>query len=138
MGWWPFSASSSSPRAEAIRAGDAIPTRSERQLCWAARDAFFACLDANSIEDPARCPRATCRSENAVFEQDCSRAWVDYFKKWRVADLQKRRRLEELRRQGAQEMSVTSSFAPDGGAGAGEKGAKGVGDIQNLLDRKRS
>ena len=136
MGWSPFG--SSDPRGDAIRSGTAIPTREERRVCWAARDAYFACLDANSIDDPLKEPdradRQLCRPQAQQLDQDCAAAWVKYFKQFRVADLQKKRRLEELRRQGAQEMTVSTSFAPEGGIG--EKG-KGKEDIQDMLDRKK-
>ncbi|RFU73103.1 cytochrome c oxidase, subunit vib [Trichoderma arundinaceum] len=135
MGWWPFSEDT---RADAIRSGTAIPNREERAVCWAARDAYFACLDANNIIDAnkdASAAAKACPKPSADFERDCSAAWVKYFKQWRVADLQKKKRLEELRKQGAVEMDVNTSFAPDGGAG--EKGGKGKGDIQEMLDRKR-
>ncbi|KAG8670112.1 hypothetical protein FPOAC2_09452 [Fusarium poae] len=134
MGLWPFSSES---RADAIRSGDAIPNRQERKICWAARDAYFNCLDANNIVDATKDPSATkraCPTETVDFERDCAAAWVKYFKQWRVADIQKKRRLDELRAQGAQEMTVTTSFAPEGGAG--EKG-KGVEDIQAMLNKKK-
>ncbi|KAF4126119.1 cytochrome c oxidase assembly factor 6 [Geosmithia morbida] len=147
---WPFS--SSSTRGDAIRSGDAIPTRSERQKCWAARDAYFACLDAHAIDDPVkeagRADLTFCADQSRLLDSNCSAAWVKYFKQWRVADLQKRRRLDELRRQGAQEMVVTSTFAPlqtdpssppsaSPSASAG-RGVKSKDDIQDMLDRKRS
>lgn len=134
MGWWPFS---SDTRADAIRAGSAIPTRAERAQCWAARDAYFACLDAHAILDAARdAPAAAraCPAQTAAFERDCAAAWVAYFKQWRVADAQKRRRLDELRRQGAQEMPVQTSFAPEAGAAA-PKGASRH-DMHALLDKE--
>lgn len=134
MGFWPFS---SDTRGDAIRSGAAIPNRQERKACWAARDAYFACLDTNSIVDAtkdASAAKKACPVQNEDFERDCAAAWVKYFKQWRVADIQKKRRLDELRAQGAQEMTVTTSFAPEGGAG--EKG-KGVEDIQDMLDRKK-
>ncbi|XP_044722144.1 cytochrome oxidase c subunit VIb domain-containing protein [Hirsutella rhossiliensis] len=125
------------PRADAIRSGAAIPTRAERQQCWAARDAYFACLDAHDILDATRDPaaaRRACPRESDVFERDCAAAWVTHFKQWRVADAQKRRRLDELRRQGAHEMTVQTSFAPE----AASKPASSKDDIQNMLHRKRS
>ncbi|KAG5931954.1 hypothetical protein E4U53_001538 [Claviceps sorghi] len=134
MGWWPFSSSS---RSDAIRSGDAIPNRQERAICWASRDAYFACLDANNILDAnkdAAAAKRACPRESDAFERDCAAAWVRYFKQWRVADMQKKRRLEELRKQGAHEMQVSTTFAPEGGAGA--KGA-GKDDIQDMLDKKR-
>lgn len=138
MGWWPFS---SSTRSDEIRSGDAIPTRQERAVCWASRDAYFACLDANNIVDAngnAAAAARACPQQGADFERDCAAAWVKYFKQWRVADIQKRRRLDELRKQGAHEMEVSTSFkpaaAPDGGAAS--KG-RGVDDIQAMMDKKR-
>ncbi|KZZ92435.1 Cytochrome c oxidase, subunit VIb [Moelleriella libera RCEF 2490] len=137
MGWWPFSSSS---RSDAIRSGDAIPNRQERAACWAARDAYFACLDAHSIldanKDSAAAKRA-CPLESDVFERDCASAWVKYFKQWRVADAQKRKRLDELRRQGAHEMDVSTTFAPESGAAAAAAKGKGKQDIQDLLDGKK-
>ncbi|KAK5995509.1 Cytochrome c oxidase subunit 6B-like protein new16 [Cladobotryum mycophilum] len=112
MGWWPFSSDS---RADAIRSGTAIPTRQERAVCWSSRDAYFACLDAHSILDAnkdAAAARRLCPSESADFERDCSTAWVKYFKQWRVADLQKKKRLDELRKQGAMEMEVSTTRIP--------------------------
>ncbi|KYK60756.1 hypothetical protein DCS_01894 [Drechmeria coniospora] len=136
MGWWPFS---SDPRGDAIRSGDAIPNRAERSQCWASRDAYFACLDAHSILDAGKDAAAAakaCPTQTADFERDCAAAWVKYFKQWRVADLQKRRRLDELRKQGAQEMTVSTAFAPDGPAP--EKAATGKADIQEMLERKKA
>ena len=134
---WPFS--STDPRGDAIRSGDAVPTRSERKVCWAARDAYFACLDVHGIDDPLHPSRkkdadTLCAVQARELDKDCAAEWVKYFKQWRVADLQKRRRLEELRKQGAQEMTVTSTFAPEGGVG--EKG-KGVEDIQGMLEKQK-
>ncbi|KAL3951827.1 hypothetical protein ACCO45_013544 [Purpureocillium lilacinum] len=88
---------------------------------------------SDATKDASKAARA-CPRESADFERDRAAAWVKYFKQWRVADVQKKRRLEELRRQGAQEMEVSTSFAPDGGAA--EKG-KGRDDIQGMLDQKR-
>ncbi|KAF4508585.1 hypothetical protein G6O67_004944 [Ophiocordyceps sinensis] len=146
--WWPLSSSSSSSstsssspspprRADAIRSGAAIPTRAERLQCWAARDTYFSCLDAHDILDATRDPpaaRRACPRESDVFERDCAAAWVTHFKQWRVADAQKRRRLEELRKQGAHEMSLQTSFSPEA---AGSKPAKSKDDIQGMLERKR-
>lgn len=131
MGWF------TNDRSEQVRAGTAVPTRSERQKCWLARDTYFACLDNHAVDDPLKHPtidKKECKSESAQMDQDCAREWVKYFKQWRVADLQKRRRLEELRKQGAVEMEVTSSFAPEGGVK--ESGGKGVADIQGMLEKQ--
>lgn len=133
MGWLPFTTPS---RSEEIRTGTAIPTRSERAACWAARDSYYACLDANSIVDAnkdAALAKAKCPQQSADFERDCAAAWVSYFKQWRAVDIQKKKRLEQLQKEGAVQMEVTSSFAPEGGAGV--KGT-GVQDIQGLLEKQ--
>ncbi|PHH79643.1 hypothetical protein CDD82_2256 [Ophiocordyceps australis] len=129
--WWPFS--SSDARADAIRSGAAIPTRDERQRCWAARDALFACLDAHNILNtttPAgsAAARTACPAENSAFERDCSAAWVTYFRQWRVADAKKKKMLDELHKEGAQELNMTTSFAPE---------AKSKDDIKAMLESKR-
>lgn len=66
-------------RADSIRSGTVAPTRSERQRCWEARDAYFACLDANNIVDALKEDKAAgkaCGVESAGFERDCAREWV--------------------------------------------------------------
>ena len=65
-----------------------------------------------------------CPAETAAFEKDCAKEWVKYFKQWRVADLAKKRRLDALRKEGAQEVGMEVSFT---GVDAVEKGVKGVG-----------
>jgi cytochrome c oxidase assembly factor 6 len=140
MGWWPLS---SDPRGDAIRSGSAIPNRAERSLCWSSRDALFACLDAHGIVDATKDPGAKlasskCSPELKDLERDCAAAWVQYFKQWRVADVQKRRRLEELRAKGATEMTVSTSFAPpQEGAGQGTAVGAGKQDIQDMVDKRR-
>ncbi|KAK4124455.1 hypothetical protein N657DRAFT_392575 [Parathielavia appendiculata] len=100
-------------RATEIRTGAVAPSRAERQKCWEARDAYFACLDANAIvdalKDEKKATRA-CASQSDRFEKDCAAQWVTYFKKWRVQDIQKKARLKELEAQGANKMDVQADF----------------------------
>ncbi|KAK4250056.1 cytochrome c oxidase assembly factor 6 [Corynascus novoguineensis] len=117
MGFLPslniFSSSEEDKRAAEVRTGAVAPTRAERQKCWAARDAYFACLDANGIVDALKDGKkaaATCGGESAGFENDCAAQWVTYFKKWRVQDIQKKARLKELEAQGANKMDVQTDF----------------------------
>ncbi|KAK4111525.1 hypothetical protein N656DRAFT_780226 [Canariomyces notabilis] len=104
-------------RASEIRTGAVAPSRAERQRCWAARDAYFACLDKAGIvdalkEDGAAAAAKACGQESAEFDKDCAAQWVTYFKKWRVQDIQKKARLRELEAQGANRMDVQTDFAP--------------------------
>ncbi|KAK4226676.1 cytochrome oxidase c subunit VIb-domain-containing protein [Podospora fimiseda] len=66
-------------RADSIRTGAVAPTRSERQKCWEARDAYFACLDANNIVDALKEDKKAakvCKLEGQKFEADCATQWV--------------------------------------------------------------
>ncbi|KAL1875946.1 hypothetical protein VTK73DRAFT_9657 [Phialemonium thermophilum] len=109
MGLTDFFKSESDKRAEEIRSGAVAPSRSERQRCYAARDAFFACLDANGIVDAIKDEKQAlraCGRQSADFERDCAAQWVIYFKKWRVQDIQKKAKLKELEAQGANKMDI--------------------------------
>jgi cytochrome c oxidase assembly factor 6 len=71
-------------RASEIRTGAVAPSRAERQRCWAARDAYFACLDKAGIvdalkEDGAAAAAKACGQESAEFDKDCAAQWVSPF-----------------------------------------------------------
>jgi cytochrome c oxidase assembly factor 6 len=117
MGWFSSSPSPAEPpsREASIQTGAAVPTRAERQRCWASRDLLFACLDRNAIVDATAPPGSdlaekVCAPELRGMERDCAAEWVKYFKTWRVAEIRKKERLDELKKQGAVEMEVTSRF----------------------------
>jgi hypothetical protein len=46
-------------------------TRKGRELCWAARDQFFACAESS---DPS-----ACTEQRKEFEDKCIASWVTYF-----------------------------------------------------------
>ncbi|CAN8105141.1 unnamed protein product [Discula destructiva] len=99
-------------RAEEVRAGTRAPDRTERRRCWEARDGYFACLDNNNIldalsKDGEPAAARACSPESAVFERDCAREWVAYFKKWRVADHNRKQRIKALEAQGARAVEFT-------------------------------
>lgn len=59
--------------------GFIAPDRDARAHCWEARDAFFACLDRNSIIDSIKQDekaRAVCGPEHVQFEKNCAASWV--------------------------------------------------------------
>ncbi|KAI9750029.1 MAG: hypothetical protein M4579_006635 [Chaenotheca gracillima] len=100
------STSSQSPSEDSNPEG-AAPGRSQRARCWAARDAFFACLDANGIVDSLKHKDqadAKCHSEDVVLQKDCASSWVEYFKKRRVMEHQRNETIEKLKNEGAQSM----------------------------------
>ncbi|RPA99501.1 hypothetical protein L873DRAFT_1683932 [Choiromyces venosus 120613-1] len=83
------------------------PNRSQRTLCWAARDQFFACLDKHNILDPlknAKESKSFCGPEKASFEKECKGSWVDYFKKHRVMKRHREAMLKKLEEEGASSM----------------------------------
>lgn len=58
------------------------PNRSQRAKCWEARDAFFECLDRNSIIDSVKedkKAKEVCGGENVKFEKECVASWVRTF-----------------------------------------------------------
>ncbi|KAM4828747.1 cytochrome c oxidase assembly factor 6 homolog [Thomomys bottae] len=55
----------------------AAPTMKERQVCWAARDRYWRCLDEHA-EAAARC-----RELRSSFEDSCPPQWIKYFDKRR-------------------------------------------------------
>ena len=81
MGIFDYFKSESDKRAEEVRTGAVAPSRTERQKCYVARDAYFTCLDANGIvdavKDEKRAARA-CGPQSADFEKDCAVQWVSW------------------------------------------------------------
>ncbi|KAL1718170.1 cytochrome oxidase c subunit VIb-domain-containing protein [Schizophyllum commune] len=81
---WPFSSSKE-------EAKPAAQSRGDRQKCWDTRDAYFACLDKVKVVK-AGDEGEQCKAENAAYEKNCARSWIDYFNQRRViAEAQKER-----------------------------------------------
>jgi cytochrome c oxidase assembly factor 6 len=80
MGWF---ASDKAAAPEAPKAsgdgGFIAPDRNKRAHCWEARDAYFACLDKNSIIDSVKRAEeadSLCAAETTKFNQNCASSWV--------------------------------------------------------------
>ncbi|KAL5121041.1 hypothetical protein ACEQ8H_000890 [Pleosporales sp. CAS-2024a] len=108
MGWF-----SSAPKDEggpAKTAGGAFeqPTRSNRKQCYAARDAFFECLDKNNVLDSINTKsgrekaQTFCAEWDKAFERDCAHSWVEYFKKQRVVNYQREQTIKRIESQGGE------------------------------------
>ena len=55
------------------------PNRTNRAQCWAARDAFFECLDKHGIIDSLKDSEATtkaCANLDLQLQKDCASSWV--------------------------------------------------------------
>ncbi|KAI9837818.1 MAG: hypothetical protein M1819_006752 [Sarea resinae] len=115
MGWFSSSSPSVSPPVPKPSSDGAFeaPGRNERAHCWEARDAFFKCLDSNSIIDSIKdhgLAGERCAEEGKAFEKNCASSWVQYFKKRRVMEYNKNQTLEKLKAEGARPL-------PGGGGG---------------------
>ncbi|CAF9917521.1 MAG: hypothetical protein GOMPHAMPRED_001291 [Gomphillus americanus] len=126
-----FSSTSSSSSAKPSADGSfEAPTRHDRIRCWEARDAFFACLDAHgiidSIKDSESASKA-CGKFDVQLQKDCAGSWVTYFKQRRVMEYKKKNMLEELKKEGAQEMPGVAAAGPAGTIGGLRSGGSGGG-----------
>jgi len=91
------------------------PSRNARDRCWLARDAFFACLEANGVVDAVRgegkeIARRKCAAEDRELARECASSWVTYFKQRRVFEHEKQRRLEKLEQEGAKPLPEGTSL----------------------------
>lgn len=91
------------------------PTKDDRKKCWAAKDAYFKCLDENNLWLEGLQPTTheeitqidttniviqkknsknshlfTCSQAREMFESSCLPSWYKHFSMLRVQDLQKK------------------------------------------------
>ncbi|KAF8476827.1 cytochrome oxidase c subunit VIb-domain-containing protein [Kalaharituber pfeilii] len=91
------------------------PNRSQRTRCWAARDAFFACLDAHGIIDSLKgheVATAHCGKQDIAFKNECAGSWVEYFKKRRVMEHKKDELMKGLAKEGAVKLELPQQTPP--------------------------
>ncbi|KAI1362004.1 oxidoreductase-like protein [Xylaria arbuscula] len=122
MGIFGLWSSEDDKRKEEVRSGARAPDRNERKRCWDARDAFFQCLDKHDVIDSLtgdgkKTADSQCALEDKGFHDNCATAWVTYFKKYRVADYQKKKTLERLQKEGANKVGLQGSGGLPGGPG---------------------
>lgn len=107
MGWFDTSSAKSpleSPKPS-NDGGFIAPDRTARTKCWEARDAFFQCLDENSIIDSIKQDekaKKACGAELKGFEKDCASSWITYFKKRRVMEFQRAETMKRIEAENAQ------------------------------------
>eukprot|EP00884_Botryococcus_braunii_P008220 jgi/Botrbrau1/1739/Bobra.116_2s0079.1 len=60
-----------------------------RQRCHKAKDAYYKCLEENSVVSPevATVP-AACKNLRSAFEKECRPSWVNHFDTLRAKELQ--------------------------------------------------
>ncbi|TGJ79162.1 hypothetical protein E0Z10_g9603 [Xylaria hypoxylon] len=111
MGVFGLFSSQDDKRKEEVRTGARAPDRSERRQCWDARDNFYRCLDKHDVIDSQtgngkKTADKHCAQEDKAFEDNCATAWVTYFKKYRVAEYQKKKTIERLQKEGANKVGM--------------------------------
>ncbi|KAI2624448.1 oxidoreductase-like protein [Xylaria nigripes] len=114
MGFFGLISSQEDKRKEEVRTGARAPDRSERKQCWDARDNFYKCLDKHEVIDSLtgegkKTADKNCAQEDKAFQENCASAWVTYFKKYRLAEHQKKKTLERLQKEGASQVAIQSS-----------------------------
>ncbi|KAH7378808.1 cytochrome oxidase c subunit VIb-domain-containing protein [Pyrenochaeta sp. MPI-SDFR-AT-0127] len=110
MGWLSWGSGSNDDSGVKKTAGGAFesPSRSNRKQCYAARDAFFECLDKNNVLDSintkdGRAKAASfCAQLDQEFEKNCAHSWVEYFKKQRVVNYQREQTIKKIESQGGE------------------------------------
>ncbi|KAI8627154.1 oxidoreductase-like protein [Xylariaceae sp. FL1651] len=122
MGLFGLFSSEGDKRKEEVRTGARAPDRTERKQCWDARDNFYRCLDKNDVIDSLngegkKTADKLCAQEDLAFQQNCASAWVTYFKKYRVAEYQKKRTIERLQKEGANKVAIEGPGDLPGGSG---------------------
>lgn len=92
---------------------------SSREVCWQARDVYFACLDAHSIALPSTRQllsndaaaltamrgeiRRHCQRERNALEQHCLMSWIRHFEQRRAFESEKSARLQALQERDQRE-----------------------------------
>lgn len=73
------------------------PSRSQRQACWDARDAFFQCLESKDILDAdGDVANKQCGKFKQPYHGNCAQSWVDYFNKRRILEKRQKLTLEKM------------------------------------------
>ncbi|KAI0509553.1 oxidoreductase-like protein [Xylaria bambusicola] len=122
MGMFGLWSSEDDKRKDEVRTGARAPDRTERKQCWDARDTFYRCLDKHDVIDSLtgegkKTADKHCANEDKAFHDNCATAWVTYFKKYRVADYQKKMTFERLQKEGANKVGMQGSADLPGGPG---------------------
>ncbi|EDU49171.1 cytochrome c oxidase subunit vib protein [Pyrenophora tritici-repentis] len=108
MGWFSSGAKEESGVKKTEGGAFESPSRSNRKQCYAARDAFFECLDKNQILDSINGKKGRENSERLCgqfdkeFEKNCAHSWVEYFKKQRVVNFQREQTIKRIEMQGGE------------------------------------
>jgi len=82
MGWFSSGAKDDSGVKKTEGGAFESPSRSNRKQCYAARDAFFECLDKNQILDSINSKKGRekaasfCGQFDKEFEKNCAHSWV--------------------------------------------------------------
>ncbi|RMD42286.1 hypothetical protein DV735_g2825, partial [Chaetothyriales sp. CBS 134920] len=100
------SATSSAPKSK--DGGYIAPDRNAREQCYESRDLFFRCLDKHDILDAISeddKARRLCSEEVAVYERDCAKTWIKYFKEKRIQDYKRDLAIKQIQEEDAKSLA---------------------------------
>ena len=66
-----------------------------RQRCYAARDAYYACVDADPSQGGSERDKGACKEHRAAFEASCAKSWVHHFDSLREKEARVYRRIQD-------------------------------------------
>ncbi|KAI8928802.1 hypothetical protein BC831DRAFT_446629 [Entophlyctis helioformis] len=124
--------------APAAPPGAPPPTRADRAKCWAARDAYFACLDSHNLWlhgmpepkdyqammrlDPTKPPvlsdreaaaaglPTVCKALRDMYKLECLPSWSLHFEMLRVKDMQSKRMVQKVQQEEAERHNNEKEF----------------------------
>ncbi|WWC96768.1 hypothetical protein V866_003641 [Kwoniella sp. B9012] len=129
FGFGSSSSSSSSSSSPSSTTNEGIerpaPTREERKACWTSRDLYFGCLDKNNVlqagdeiqkDSKGKEMSSICGGERGNYEQDCGKAWIDYFNKRRTLELRRQATIDAAERSGNKDKADAWRAVSGGGS----------------------
>lgn len=86
-------------------------TRSQRRLCWDARDKYFECLNGINVinalsEKNQPLIKKSCQQQEDEFEKNCVDSWIKYFKEKRIDDYRKEQLKLQMEQQEREQMDL--------------------------------
>ena len=66
-----------------------------RQRCYAARDAYYACVDGDSSQGGSERDKGACKEYRVAFEASCAKSWVHHFDSLREKEARVYRRIQD-------------------------------------------
>ncbi|KAJ7584246.1 cytochrome oxidase c subunit VIb-domain-containing protein [Mycena floridula] len=76
-------------------------SRTDRQKCWDARDAYFSCLDAAGVVRAGSEKDNACAAQSKAYSANCAKSWIEYFNQRRIIEDAQKARMSQATTQAA-------------------------------------